>query len=290
MVRNAECSTSNRWHHTGAPESAAIDTLATECERMTVDASLDGKIALVTGASRGIGREIAMELARRGANVAVNYFRNGGPARDAVAEVESVGRKAFAVRANVAEPDQVAAMIDRVNGEFGGLDILVNNAASGIQRPAVDLEPRHWDWTMNINTRGPWLCTRAAVPLLEKGDGRVINISSLGSHKVMADYASVGISKAALEALTRYLGVELAPRGIRVNCVSGGLVRTDALEHFDAAEQMLAGALRDAPTGRMVTALDIARAVAFLASDEADMIVGQTIIVDGGMGLVWNAG
>ena len=257
---------------------------------MTAGAKLDGKIALVTGASRGIGREIAMELARSGADVAINYLRSGAPARQAVSEIESLGRRAFAVKANVAEPDQVTAMVDRVEEEFGGLDILVNNAASGIQRPAVDLEPRHWDWTMNINTRGPWLCTRAAVPLLEERHGHVVNISSLGSQKVMTDYASVGISKAALEALTRYLGVELAPRGIRVNCVSGGLVRTGALEHFDAAEQMVTGALRDTPAGRMVTALDIARAVTFLASGEAEMIVGQTIVVDGGMSLIWNAG
>ena len=261
-----------------------------EREGMTRDARLEGKSALVTGASRGIGREIAMELARNGADVAINYLRNGAAARAAVSEAESLGRRAFAVKANVAEPDQVAAMVDRVAEEFGGLDILVNNAASGVQRPAVDLEPRHWDWTMNINTRGPWLCTRAAAPLLEERGGRVVNISSLGAQRVMADYASVGVSKAALEALTKYLGVELAPRGIRVNCVSGGLVRTDALEHFEAAEQMLAGALRDTPAGRMVTALDIARVVAFLASGDADMIVGQTIVVDGGMGLVWNSG
>ncbi len=257
---------------------------------MTQISDLAGKTALVTGGSRGIGREIALELARRGADVAINYFRNSAPARETIAELEQFGRRAIAVKANVAEPERVTELFEQVGHAFGGLDILVNNAASGVQKPAIDLEPRHWDWTMNINTRGPWLCTQAAVPLMEGRSGRVINISSLGAQRVMSDYASVGISKAALEALTRYLGVELAPKGIRVNCISGGLVRTDALDHFEEAADMMGAALRDTPAGRMVTANDIARAVAFLASDASEMIVGQTIVVDGGMGLVWRTG
>jgi enoyl-[acyl-carrier protein] reductase III len=254
---------------------------------MTTSLEFDGKTALVTGGSRGIGREIALDLARRGADVVINYFRNSGPARETTAEIESLGRRSISVKANVAEPERVADLFDQIGAEFGGLDILVNNAASGVQRSVIDLEPRHWDWTMNINTRGPWLCTQAAVPLMEGRGGHVINISSLGSQRVMSNYASVGVSKAALEALTRYLGVELAPRGIRVNCVSGGLVRTGALEHFEARDEMLDAAVRDTPAGRMVTPGDIARVVAFLASDAAEMIVGQTIVVDGGMGLVW---
>ena len=257
---------------------------------MIINADLNGKTALVTGGSRGIGREISLELARRGADIAINYFRNGGPARETKADVESLGRRAVVIKANVAEPQEVSDMFERIGDTFGTLDILVNNAASGVQRPAVDLEPRHWDWTMNINTRGPLLCTKAAVPLMVDHGGRVINISSLGSQRVMSDYASVGVSKAALEALTRYLGVELAPGGIRVNCVSGGLVRTDALEHFEGRGEMVDAALRDTPAGRMVAPSDIARVVAFLAGDESEMIVGQTIIVDGGMGLVWRTG
>jgi len=242
---------------------------------MTTSLEFDGKTALVTGGSRGIGREIALDLARRGADVVINYFRNSGPARETTAEIESLGRRSISVKANVAEPERVADLFDQIGAEFGGLDILVNNAASGVQRSVIDLEPRHWDWTMNINTRGPWLCTQAAVPLMEGRGGHVINISSLGSQRVMSNYASVGVSKAALEALTRYLGVELAPRGIRVNCVSGGLVRTGALEHFEARDEMLDAAVRDTPAGRMVTPGDIARVVAFLASDAAEMIVGR---------------
>ncbi|MBI4236107.1 MAG: SDR family oxidoreductase, partial [Chloroflexi bacterium] len=127
-------------------------------------------------------------------------------------------------------------------------------------------------------------------PLMEGRRGRIVNISSLGSQRVMADYAAVGVSKAALEALTRYLAVELAPRGITVNCVAGGLVATEALEHFPNREAMIAAAVRDTPAGRMVTPQDLAQVVALLCTDAAAMIVGQTILVDGGMGLVWGTG
>ena len=250
-------------------------------------AEFSGKVALITGGSRGIGRAITLELARRGADVVINYFRNSAPAADTAREVESMGRRALIVKAHVGEPERVTEMFERVKEAYGGLDILVNNAASGVQRPLRDLEPRHWDWAMEINTRGPWLCAKAAVPLMEGRNGRIVNVSSLGSQRVMADYASVGVSKAALEALTRYLGVELAPLGVRVNCVSGGLVRTDALDHFAGREDMIAAATRDTPAGRMVSPEDLARAVAFLAGDGVEMIVGQTIVVDGGMGIVW---
>ena len=171
-------------------------------------------------------------------------------------------------------------MFAGVEREYGRLDVLVNNAASGVQRPAVELEEKHWDWAFNINAKAPWLCAIEAARLMQDG-GSIVNITSQGSQRVMKDYFSVGVSKAALEALTRYLAVELAPKGISVNAVSGGFVETDALAHFEGRDEMRAAG-RSNPVGRMVTGVDIARAVAFLCSEEAEMIRGQVIVVDGG--------
>ena len=250
---------------------------------------LSGNVALITGGSRGIGRAITMELARLGADVAINYFRNPEQAKTTADTVHrDLGVRAVPIKAHVGEPDQVDGLIDAVVKDFGGIDILINNAASGVQRPAQELEPKHWDWTMAINARGPWLAAKGAAPhMAARGGGAIVNISSIGAGRVMADYTSVGVSKAALESLTRYLAVELAPQGIRVNAVSGGLVETEALDHFQDRDNMIERAARDTPAGRMVTPQDMASAVAFLCLPESQMIVGQTIIVDGGMILPW---
>ena len=253
----------------------------------TMEKNMDGKTALVTGGARGIGRAIALELASQGANVIINYFRNGDTARETVELARSLGVEAHAFKANVGDPEKIKQLFDWVRDEIGYLDILVNNAASGVQRPILELEPNHWDWTLDINARGPLLCSKEAAPLMDGRAGRIVNISSLGSTRVMADYAAVGVSKAALEALTRYLAVELAPKGIVVNAVSGGLVSTGALEHFPKRDQMLNKAKQETPAGRLVTEDDLAQVVAFLCSDAADMIIGQTIIVDGGMSHYW---
>src|SRR5204863_6719130 len=163
--------------------------------------------------------------------------------------------------------------------EFGALDMLVNNAASGVIRPALELEEHHWDWTLNINARGAWLAAKRATPLMRGRGGRIVNVSSLGAQRVFKEYFLVGVSKAALESVTRYLAVELAPLGIAVNAVSGGLVETDALQFFEHREQMLDDARARTPAGRMVEPDDIAAAVAFLGSAEAEMIRGQVIVV-----------
>ncbi len=250
---------------------------------------LTGSVALVTGGSRGIGRAITLELARLGAEVAVNFFRNPEQARDTVDVVRAQYHvRAESFKAHLGETAQVEGLVENVIQTFGGLDILINNAASGIQRSAQELEPRHWDWTMEINARAPWMAAKTAVPhMIARGGGSIVNISSIGSGRVMPHYASVGVSKAALEALTRYLAVELAPQGIRVNAVSGGLVKTGALDHFQNREGMIQRAMHDTPAGRMVMPEDIARVVAFLCLPESQMIIGQTIIVDGGMTLPW---
>jgi enoyl-[acyl-carrier protein] reductase III len=246
---------------------------------------LAGKLALVTGGGRGIGRAVVLELARRGADVLINYFRNQDAAEATADLARQVGRRAESVRGHVGDAERTARMFEQIGERHGRLDILVNNAASGVIRPLMELEPRHWDWTLDINTRGAWLCAKAAAPLMEGRGGRMVQISSLGAGRVLPEYVAVGVSKAALEALTRYLAVELAPLHIVVNAVSGGLVDTDALDHFPRREQMLANARSRTPAGRMVRPEDIAQAVAFLCGQGAEMIRGQVLVVDGGYSL-----
>jgi enoyl-[acyl-carrier protein] reductase III len=246
---------------------------------------LAGKLALVTGGGRGIGRAVALELAERGADVLVNYLRNGDAAEETAEAVRAFGRRAETIRAHVGEPDKIDRMFAEITERWGYLDILINNAASGVIRPLRELNPHHWDWTVNINARGAWLCAKAAVPLMDGRGGRIVGISSLGSGRVLPEYSAVGISKAALESLSRYLAVELAPNGIAVNVVSGGLVETDALTHFPRRDEMLENSRARTPAGRMVEPIDIARAVAFLCGPGGEMIRGQVIVVDGGFSL-----
>lgn len=251
------------------------------------ESDLTGKLALITGGGRGIGRAIALELARRGADVLINYVRHADAAAETAAEARSLGRQAETIRGNVADEAHVTRMLDEVGKRFGYLDILINNSASGVNRPVTELTPHHWDWTMNVNARGAWLCARAALPLMQaRGGGVVVSLSSLGASRVMRDYFLVGVSKAALEAVTRYLAVELAVHGVRVNAVSGGLVETDALKSFPWGADVIRQTIERTPAGRMVEPADIARVVAFLASPAAEMIRGQTIIVDGGFSLL----
>jgi len=241
---------------------------------------LSGRVALVTGASRGIGKAVALELAGRGADIAFNYFRSHEAAAATEQEIRGLGVECLRVRAHLGDPGKIGELFARVAESFGRLDILVNNAASGVQRSLEELEEKHWDWTMAVNARAPWLCAKEAVKLMGDG-GHIVNITSEGSRSVLPYYFSVGTSKAALEAATRYMAVELAPRGVVVNAVSGGYVETDALEHFPNREEMRASGQRT-PAGRMVTSADIARVVAFLCTEDAGMIRGQVIVVDGG--------
>jgi enoyl-[acyl-carrier protein] reductase III len=235
---------------------------------------------LVTGGSRGIGRAIALRFARDGARrVAIGYLRNDRAAEETAAEIEAAGAEAVLIRGNVTS----ARVLDEV-AELGPLDALVHNAATGVIRPALEVTDKHWDWTLNANARALLQLTRAAAPNLGAGSS-IVAISSLGAQRVLENYVLVGTSKAALEALVRYLAVELAPRGVRVNAVSGGVVDTGALDHFPNREQMLAGGVTN-PVGRLVSPEDIAGVVAFLCSPDAEMIRGQTLIVDGGYSLL----
>ncbi len=242
--------------------------------------SLAGKAALVTGGARGIGKSVALELAGRGADVAFNYFRSHEAAAETEREISDLGVKCLRARAHLGDSEKIAGLFSRVADSFGRLDILINNAASGVQRGLEELDEKHWDWTMGINAKAPWLCAKEAAKLMSAG-GHVVNITSEGSRTVLPYYFSVGASKAALEAATRYMAVELAPKGIVVNAVSGGYVETDALAHFPNRDAMLESARRN-PAGRMVGPQDIARVVAFLCTEDAEMIRGQVVVVDGG--------
>jgi enoyl-[acyl-carrier protein] reductase III len=245
--------------------------------------SFKGKVALVTGGSRGIGKAISLEFARRGADIAFNYLRNHRVAAEAQEEIEALGVRCLRIRAHLGDTEKIKKLFAEVESGYGRLDILVNNAASGVQRSAAELTEKHWDWTMAINARAPWLCAIEAARLMTNG-GSIVNITSQGSQRVLPYYFSVGTSKAALEAATRYLAVELAPRGISVNAVSGGYVDTGALDHFPNREDMRAAAA-ETPAGRGLTPEDVARVVAFLCTEEAEMIRGQVIVVDGGQTL-----
>ena len=247
------------------------------------DREFEGKVALVTGASRGIGRAIALEFARRGSNIAFNYMRSHEAAADTERAVLELGVDCLRVKAQVGDLEKIGMLFEAITERYGRLDILINNAASGVQRAAVDLDPKHWDWTMAVNARAPWLCAVEASRLMSSG-GSIVNISSMGSVRVLPHYFSVGVSKAALEAVTRYLAVELAPLGIRVNGVSGGYVETGAFDSFPNRDQMMMAA-EQTVTGRPLTPEDIAAAVAFLCSRQAEMIRGQVMVVDGGVTL-----
>jgi enoyl-[acyl-carrier protein] reductase III len=250
--------------------------------------SLQGRVALITGSSRGIGRAIALELAGRGADIVVNYLRKKSAAEEVVAEVVARGRRAIAVRANVGDVTDIEAMFDCVRSEFGRCDILVGNAASGVVRSITQVEDKHWDWTLDINARSILRCARQAAPLMEAhGWGRIVGITSFGSTRVFSEYGIIGVSKAAIEAIIRYLAVEQAPKGIVANAVSPGIVGTDALKYFPIdVEETLQKAVARTPARRVTTPEDVARVVAFLCSDDAAMIIGQTIVVDGGWSLL----
>lgn len=250
----------------------------------------EGKLALVTGSGRGIGRAIALQLARQGADIVVNFFRNREPAEGTAAEIRALGRQALVVKANLGELEDLKALFETVARQFGSLDILVHNAASGYNRPVMEQRPKGWEWTLNINARALLFAAQEAVPLMRRrGGGTIVSLTSPGSQRVLPDYVVVGASKAAIEAITRYLAVELAPENIVVNAVSPGLVLTDALQHFDAVRQeadIIGHAVQHTPAGRLVTPEEIAEIVSFLCTPAAGMIRGQVLVVDGGATLL----
>lgn len=245
-----------------------------------------GKIALVTGASRGIGRAIAEIFSREGADIVLNYLRNEEAARETEKILKKQGSKVLTVRANVGNPKEAQELVEAAGKEFGKIHILVHSAALGAFKPVSQLRINQWDLSLDVNTKALLVLSQTALPWMEKEGGSIIALSSLGSKRYIPNYGAIGISKAALETLIRYLAVELAPKKIRVNAVSGGLVDTDAIRSFPQQEIFKAEVVRRTPAGRIGKPEDLANVVAFLASDEARWIVGQTVIADGGLSLI----
>jgi enoyl-[acyl-carrier protein] reductase III len=239
------------------------------------------KIAIVTGAARGIGRAIARKLAKAGCDVVVMYHTSQDEAEAVCSEISALGRRTLLLPADVSEPTSVAEAFAAFRQQFERLDIMVSNAAIGVLRPALDLTLKHWRRCMETNALALNLLAQEAAPLMREG-GRIIGLSSIGSSRAIPHYAFVGASKAALESMARSLAQELGPRGIRVNTVSAGVVDTDALKYFPNREQLLAEYARRTPAGPTLTPEDVANAVYLLCLPEAAMITGHTLVVDGG--------
>ena len=245
---------------------------------------LAGRVALVTGAARGIGRAVALKLASAGCDVAANYYNSHDEAEAVCAEVRALGRRAIAIKASVGLPESVDELFVELKKHFDRVDIVVSNAASGVLRPTMEMTLKHWRWCMETNAFALNLLAQRAVPMMPAG-GRIVAMSSLGALRAMPHYGFIGASKAALESLVRSLAQELGPRGIRVNAVSAGVVDTDALAHFPNREELLASFAQRTPAGPVLTPQDVAGAVYLLCLPEAGMINGHTLFVDGGFAI-----
>ncbi len=246
--------------------------------------ALAGKVALVTGGARGIGRAIATKLGAEGCDVAVNYYNSADEAETLCGELRAMGRRAIALQCSVGIPDSVDELFAGLEAHFDRLDIVVSNAASGVLKPTIEMTLKHWRWCLETNALALNLLAQRALPLMRQG-GRIIAMSSLGAQRAMPAYGFVGASKAALEALARALAQELGPRGIRVNVVSAGVVDTDALAYFPNRDELLADFARRTPAGPVLTPADVAGAVYLLCLPEASMINGHTLVVDGGFAI-----
>ena len=245
----------------------------------------EGKIALITGSSRGIGKALALRLAARGAIPVINYKQNEQLAAEVVAEVERLGSSGLAIRADLENLDEIEAMFDLLAERYGRLDFFVSNASASNFHHFMDLKAHHLERTYNLNVRAFVIGTQRAVRLMGEHGGRVVVLSSYGSIRSFPTYANLGSAKAALETWARYMAVELAPRGVNVNAVNGGIIETDSSSYFYATGRVpsLETVLPKIPKRRMGTAAEVADSVLFLLSPEAEYVTGTTLIVDGGL-------
>jgi len=251
---------------------------------MITDKALDGRVALVTGASRGIGRAIAVALGRRGAKVVINYATREDAAREAAAEVQAAGGTAVVVGFDVAKAEQVTEAIKQIGKDHGGLDVLVNNAGVAINGLLMRFKDDQWQRTLDVNLTGAFNCARAAASLLlrAKDHGRIVNITSVVGEMGNGGQAAYAASKAGVIGLTRALARELSSRAVTVNAVAPGFIETDmTAEHLPEAQR--AKLLSEIPLGRIGRADEVADCVAFLAGPEAAYITGQVLRVNGGM-------
>lgn len=246
--------------------------------------ALHGKVALITGGARGIGRATALKLAAAGCDIAIDYYSSHDEAESLAAEVRETGRRASVYQANVADPAGVKEMFGALLADFERVDILISNAATGVLRPVMEMRLKHWRWCLEANAFALTLLAQHAAPVMPAG-GRIIALSSLGANRAVPGYGFVGASKAALESLVRSLAQELGPQGITVNTVSAGAVDTDALAYFPNREQVLAEFASRTPAGPVLTTEDVANAIYLLCLPEARMITGHTLFVDGGFSI-----
>ncbi|MFZ6665112.1 SDR family oxidoreductase [Peijinzhouia sedimentorum] len=253
---------------------------------MSTEKNLQGKIALVTGGSRGIGRAISQALAERGALVYINFRKRESEAQEAKKLIEKAGGSCRLLQADISKEEEIQSIIDQIKEESGALDILVSNAVTGVLKPISELSVSDWHFVMNTNVLSLMHLVQKALPIMENQPyGRIISLSSHGSWKAYPMYGSIGISKAALETMSMYLADELAPKNITVNVIRGGTVKTDAIKNFPNLDKMLAQLTKQTPMGKLTSAEDIGSLAAYLCSAEAGMITGQNITVDGGISI-----
>ena len=261
------------------PQADTIERMAPSSRE-----GFEGRIALITGASRGIGRTLALSLAARGATPIINYRTNEDAANEVVAEVEGMGIATMAIRADIEELAEIDAMFDQVQERFGRLDFFVSNASASNFRPLMELKPHHLERTFNLNVRAFVVGAQRAVRLMEQG-GRIVVLSSYGSPRTFPTYANLGSAKAAAEVWARYMAVELAPLGINVNALTPGIIESDSSAFFynTGLVAPLDKVVPRIPKRRLGTVQEVADCVLFLLSPASEYVTGTTLVVDGGL-------
>ena len=245
----------------------------------------NGKVALVTGGSRGIGKAVSLKLIRDGiSDIIINYVQDDDAAKVTADKIQSIGGRCLTIRSNLAYPQEIVELFSRIRESYNCLDILVHCAAFGAFKPLYKIKPNQWNMSMDINARAFLLCIQHSLKLMK--EGVVVAVSSLGSKQAIPNYGAIGVTKAALEAVIRQLAMELAPKGIRINGVAGGFVETDSVKHFPGYEELVKKVIENTPAGRLGQAEDIAAIVSLLVSDRAGWMHGQTVIADGGFSLL----
>ena len=243
------------------------------------------KTVLITGGSRGIGKSLCLAFAKNGCNIIFTYLRSKTESEKLTKKIKEIGVKVESIKINLKSTTEIEKLYNFLVSKKMKVNFLINNAASGVMKNSLDTTEKHWDWTLDINAKAPWILSKNIAKIMPK-NSRIINITSPGSSKVLKNYFSIGVSKAALESLTRYMAVDLAPKGINVNSISPSLIETDALKYFPNQEDIKSILERKNPKGKKLTPDDIAEVAVLLCQEKSNMIVGQNIIIDGGENLV----
>ncbi len=243
------------------------------------------KFLFISGGTRGIGRAITLSQSRKGVTIFLNFLRDEDSANQTKKEAEKKGARVHLLPANVGDADAIARLFEDIKKLTKRLDFLIHNAALGVFKPVHELRVKDWDISLDVNAKALLLLSQGALGLMKTSGGKIVAVSSLGAQRYTPNYGAIGISKAALENLVRYLAVELSAYKIRVNAVSGGLVETDSLKMFPKIEQMKKEFLSRTPGRRLGKPQDIANVVSFLLSPESDWVFGQTLVADGGYSL-----